>query len=88
MSDLAKKFGQVLRRKRERAALSQEALAEKAGLHRNYVGMLERAQGMPTLAVVEKLASALGTTMAKLVGEVERAKVSGVEEAKKSPPKE
>lgn len=75
MSEIAKKFGQVLRRKRERAGLSQEALAEKAGLHRNYVGLLERAQGTPTLGVVEKLAAALGTTMGRLVGEVERAKL-------------
>lgn len=68
MSDLARKFGHVLRRKRERLGLSQEALAEEAGLHRNYVGLLERGQGTPTLAVVAKLAAALGTTMARLVG--------------------
>jgi transcriptional regulator with XRE-family HTH domain len=76
VSDLARKFGHVLRRKRERLGLSQEALAEEAGLHRNYVGLLERGQGTPTLAVVEKLAAALGTTMARLVGEVERAKLT------------
>lgn len=80
VSDLSKRFGYVLRRKREKADISQEDLAEKAGLHRNTLGLLERGQGAPTLVVVEKLAAALGTTMAKLVGEVERAKLPASED--------
>lgn len=80
VSDLSKRFGYVLRRKREKADISQEELAERAGLHRNTLGLLERGQGAPTLVVVEKLAAALGTTMAKLVGEVERAKLPASEE--------
>lgn len=66
------RFGEVLRRRREAAGLSQEALAAEAELHRNYVGLLERGRMMPSLLVVRQLAAALGTSMAELVAEVER----------------
>lgn len=66
-SPIEKRFGAVLRREREAAHLSQEALAEAAGLHRNYVGLLERGLRIPSILVVEKLASALTTTMAELI---------------------
>lgn len=51
--------------------MSQEALASGAGLHRNYVGMLERGERSPTLLVVQQLAAALGTTMAVIIQEFE-----------------
>ncbi len=69
---LARQFGAVLRRRREQAGLSQEALAATAGLHRNTVGLLERGERVPTLVVVQQVATALGVTMAVLVGEAER----------------
>lgn len=72
MHPLQRRFGIVLRRRREAAGLSQEALAADAGLHRNYVGLLERGQRMPSILIVQQLANALGTTMADLIGEVER----------------
>jgi transcriptional regulator with XRE-family HTH domain len=62
-----------LRRRREASGLSQEALASAAHLHRNYIGLLERGQRMPSLLVIQRLAKALGTSMADLVGELERA---------------
>ncbi len=68
---LQRQFGTVLRRRREAVGLSQEALAAQANLHRNYVGLLERGQRMPSILVVQQLASALGTTMSKLLAEVE-----------------
>ena len=71
------RFGKALRRRREAAKLSQEALAAKADLHRNYVGLLERGQMAPSLTAIEKLAAALGTTMASLVSAAER--VSGTD---------
>jgi transcriptional regulator with XRE-family HTH domain len=61
-----------LRRRREAAGLSQEGLAEEAGLHRNSVGLMERGQRMPTILVVQQLAEALGTTMSGLLAEVEQ----------------
>ena len=61
----------MVRRRRAAAGLGQEALADKAGLHRTHVSLLERGRRMPSLEVVRKLAAALGTTMASLVAEVE-----------------
>lgn len=72
MESIATRFGAVLRRRREAADLSQEALAAKAELHRNYVGLLERGKQVPTILVVEKLAAALGTTITSLMKEVEK----------------
>ena len=72
MRPIGVRFGEVLRRRREAAGLSQEALAAQAGVHRNYVGLLERGKRIPSILIVEKLAAALGTTMASLVRDVER----------------
>lgn len=71
MDSLEQRFGNVVRRRRERKGTSQEALAHQAGLHRTYISMLERGQRMPSIGVVEKLARALETTMASLMKEVE-----------------
>ena len=72
MHPLQQQFGIVLRRRREAAGLSQEALAALANLHRNYIGLLERGQRMPSILVVQQLAAALESTMSKLLAEVER----------------
>jgi len=72
VNSIAKRFGAVLRRRREVAGVSQEELAASADLHRNYVGLLERGKQVPTILVVEKLATALGTTMSSLLREVEK----------------
>jgi transcriptional regulator with XRE-family HTH domain len=67
------RFGIALRRSREAVGISQEALAAAAGLHRNYVGVLERGKQIPSILVVEKLAAALGTTVSGLMRAVEKA---------------
>ena len=58
--EVAAAFGSVLRRERERAALSQGALAERAGLHATTVSMLERGLRQPSLGVTYRLSVALG----------------------------
>lgn len=53
------KFGQKVRKERMDLGLSQEELAARAGVHRTYIGMIERAEKNITLENIEKLASAL-----------------------------
>lgn len=53
------KFGIKLKNLRKANGLSQEQLAEKANLHRTYIGMIERAEKNITLLNVEKIANAL-----------------------------
>jgi transcriptional regulator with XRE-family HTH domain len=48
-----------LRRLRQEKSLSQEELADRAGINRNYVGMLEREQHAATIDMLEKLADVL-----------------------------
>jgi XRE family transcriptional regulator, regulator of sulfur utilization len=68
---LQQQFGSLIRRRRLAIGLGQEALADKAGLHRTHVSLLERGKRMPSLAVIKKLAAALDTTMASLMEELE-----------------
>ena len=53
------KFGNKVREERLKQGLSQEALAEKADVHRTYIGMIERAEKNITLGNIEKVALAL-----------------------------
>lgn len=48
-----------LRRLRQAKGLSQEELADRADINRNYVGMLEREQHAATIDMLEKLAEVL-----------------------------
>jgi len=53
------KFGKKVREERDRLGLSQEELASRAGVHRTYIGMIERAEKNITLQNIEKIAKAL-----------------------------
>jgi transcriptional regulator with XRE-family HTH domain len=52
-------FGRTVRRARRDLDLSQEALADKAGLNAKHVGEIERANKDPRMTTVFKLATAL-----------------------------
>lgn len=58
-----------LRLLRAREGLSQEALADLVGLHRTYVGSVERSERNVSLDNVEKLAVALKITVSELLSE-------------------
>ena len=49
-----------LRRLRRECGLSQEELADRAGLNRNYIGMIERQENSPTVDALEQISGALG----------------------------
>ena len=64
--DILKVFGNRIRQLRLEMRLSQEKLAEKAEVHRTYIGMIERAEKNITLCNIEKIASALNIRLTDL----------------------
>ena len=56
-----------LRRLRAERGLSQEELAHRAGLNRNYVGMIEREENAATVDTMEQLAAALNVDATDLI---------------------
>jgi transcriptional regulator with XRE-family HTH domain len=65
-SIVLKKFGETIRQLRKERNLSQEDLADRAELHRTYIGMIERAEKNITLINIEKLAKALDVEISEL----------------------
>lgn len=59
-------FGAKVRERRQAKSLSQEALADLAGLDRTYISGIERGVRNPTLLVIVKIAQALETTLEEL----------------------
>jgi transcriptional regulator with XRE-family HTH domain len=57
---LRRVVAQNLRRLRRKNSLSQEELADRAGLNRNYIGMIEREENSPTVDALEQISEALG----------------------------
>ena len=57
--ELSKAFGIVVRERRTELKLSQEELAHQAGLHRTYIGMIERGEKNITLENINRISSAL-----------------------------
>lgn len=59
MSELARHFGAVIRQERARNGISQEQLADIAGIDRTYVQRIEAGAANPSLNKIEALAGAL-----------------------------
>lgn len=68
---LALRFGQLIQRLRHAASLSQEELADHCGLHRTYIGAVERGEKMVTIDTADKLATAFDLTLAALLEQLE-----------------
>jgi len=65
-TDVLERFGERVRSLRKDAGLSQEALADKCGLDRTYVGGIERGERNVSLRNIEVIAKALGTEISEL----------------------
>jgi transcriptional regulator with XRE-family HTH domain len=55
-----KRYGEELKRVRTCLGISQEELADRAGVHTSYISQLERGIKSPTLGVMTQIAKALG----------------------------
>jgi len=69
---LSASFAKVLKQERVAKGLSQEQLAHRAGLHRTYIGLLERGLRTPTLDAGHAIASALGVSLSEMVRSAEK----------------
>ena len=65
-------FGQVLRKHRLAAGLSQEQLGLESGVQRNFISLIETGQNQPTISTIFKLATALNVKPSKLVADAEK----------------
>ena len=64
-------LGEAVRRARSRKGLTQEELAEAAGVHRNYIGDVERGETNVGFLNLLKLAEGLGISLEELIGRYE-----------------
>ena len=73
-SSLASKLGIIVRDLRNESGLSQERYAAKCGLHRTYIGSIERGEKTVTIETASKLAQAFGISLSQLLERLETQK--------------
>lgn len=66
---IARAFGQRVRSLRVKKGISQEELADRCGVHRTYMGRIERGETNITLTNIHKVARGLGVSPASLLDE-------------------
>ena len=71
-SALSDAFSRVVKKHREKQGMSRAALAEKAGLHQTYIGLLEREKRSPNLDTAKAIAKALNLTLAEIIKQAEK----------------
>jgi transcriptional regulator with XRE-family HTH domain len=70
-------FALVLQRYRTSKKLSRQALAQKAGLHQTYIGLIERRLSNPSLDAANAIAEALELPLSKLITDAEALRQDG-----------
>ena len=73
MGQYATAVGRAIRRLREERGLSQEALADLAGVHRTYVGGVERGERNVTVETLRRFADALEVRPSEILAAADRA---------------
>jgi transcriptional regulator with XRE-family HTH domain len=77
VTDLRGQLGTRLKQLRKARRLTQEQLAERAGLSYKFIGEIERGRGNPTLTTLAALGEALGVPLIDLLGvDVDRPRMS------------
>ncbi len=61
------KFGQRVRELRTERNLTQQQLADTSGLHKNYIGMVERGERNPSLVNIDILAKSFEVSISELM---------------------
>jgi transcriptional regulator with XRE-family HTH domain len=69
--NILKSAGNTIRVLRKQKGFSQEALAERAGLHPNYIGAIERAEKNPTILSLAAITSSLDVSLEEFFSIVE-----------------
>lgn len=64
---ILKEFGLRIKELRQERGLTQEQFATKSGLHKNYIGMIERGERNPSLINIEIIAKGLEISISKLM---------------------
>lgn len=70
--DVRERFGFAVKDRREVLDLTQEDLADKAGIHRTYLSDIERGSRNVSLINIERIAAALSLSMSELFQRVEK----------------
>lgn len=71
MSEIARTIGQRIRNYRTQKGLSQDKLAELAGVHPTYIGQLERGEKNATLESIERITTALQISLSALFEKID-----------------
>jgi len=67
MEDVRRRFGRAVRKRREKLGVSQEAFADLCGLHRTYMGGIERGERNVSLVNLERIARGFKVSLSELL---------------------
>jgi transcriptional regulator with XRE-family HTH domain len=68
---LAEEIGALIRRLRTAAGMSQEEFADRCGVHRTYIGSIERGEKAITVETANKIVNALGMSLSQFFRRLE-----------------